>query len=142
MRSLVFAFLLIGAFGNAAPSLTAIRPQVASLSVLEDDLAGSGYEARAEQPSRQTIKRLRAKRPLDAAIAALEAARAQLLHCEPGLADLLAAAFPRMRRNDVVGTMIRSGDSICFNRTYVLSLSPEQLLDHLWQLAVSLETPY
>jgi len=47
-----------------------------------------------------------------------------------------------MRRDDLVGTMIRSGDSICFNRTYVLSLGPEQLLDHLWQLAVSLETPY
>jgi len=89
MRRLVFAFLLIGAFENAVPSLAAIRPQVASLALIEDDLTGSGYEARAEQPRWQTIKRLRGKRPLDAAVAALAAARAQLLHREPGLPPLL-----------------------------------------------------
>ena len=37
--------------------------------------------------------------------------------------------------------MIRSG-KIGFNRTYVLSLNPEQLVDHMWQLAVSLQTRF
>lgn len=142
VRRLAIAFLLIGAFGNAAPSLAEIHPQVTSMSLIEDDLAGSGYETCAEQPSRQTIKRLKDKRPLDEAVKALMAARAELVRREPSLGGVLAAALPRARRDDVVGTMIRSGDSIFFNRAYVLSLSREQLLDHMWQLAASLESPY
>jgi hypothetical protein len=69
-------------------------------------------------------------------------ARAELQRREPHLGSALVTAFPRVKRDDIVGTMIRSGDSIRFNRTYVLSLSPEQLLEHMWQIAASLQSPY
>ena len=63
---------------------------------------------------------------------AIKAAREELRRREPHLGAALVAAFPRTRRDDIVGTMIRSGDSIRFNRTYVLSLTRDQLLDHMW----------
>ena len=144
-RRVIMGCLLIGALGNATPSLAEVHPQSADTALIEDDLVGSGYEVRDEEPKRQTIRRLGGKRPrfpADAAASALKAARAELLRREPGLGGVFAAAIPRMHRDDVVGTMIRSGDSIRFNQAYVLSLSPEQLFDHMWQLAVSLQSPY
>jgi hypothetical protein len=145
IRRLILACLFIGAFGNTVPSLAQIRPQSIGLGVVEDDLTGSGYEARQERPTRLPAKRLGYRRPLSRlgdAVAAIGAAGAELQRREPGLGNVLAEALPRIQRDDIVGTMIRSGDSIRFNRTYVLSLSPDQLLDHMWQIAVSLQSPY
>ena len=144
-RSAVIACLLIGAFGNATPSLAAFHPQATICALIEDDLVGSGYETCGAKLYRQAIKRLGSRKPrLSAGEAAtvLRTARDELLRREPGLGIALVAAFPRMYRDDAVGTVIRSGDSIRFNRTYVLSLSQEQLLDHMWQLAVSLQSRY
>lgn len=144
-RRVVRVCLLIGALGNATPSLAEVHVQVANTAFTEDDLVGSGCEARDEQPRRKAIKRLGCGRRgfrTDAATSVLEAARDELLHREPSLGGALAAALPRIYRDDAVGTMIRSGNSIRFNQTYVLSLSPQQLLDHFWQLAVSLHSPY
>lgn len=144
-RRVVRVCLLIGALGNATPSLAEVQIQVTNAAFIEDDLVGSGYEAPAEQPRRQAIKRLGCKRGgflTDIATSVLEAVRDELLHREPNLGGALAAALPRIYRDDAVGTMIRSGNSIRFNQTYVLSLSPQQLLDHMWQLAVSLHSPY
>ena len=145
IRRLILAGLFIGAFGNAFPSPAQVLPQSTCLDLLEDDLTGSGYETRQERPTRLPVKRLGCRRPpsrLGDAVAAIGAAGAELQHREPGLGNALAAALPRIQQDDIVGTMIRSGDSIRFNRTYVLSLSPEQLLDHVWQIAVSLQSPY
>jgi hypothetical protein len=75
-------------------------------------------------------------------MAAIESASAELQRRDPHSGSALAAALPRIKRDDIVGTMIRSGDSIRFNQTYVLSLSADQLLDHMWQLAASLQGPY
>jgi hypothetical protein len=137
--------VLIGAFGNATPSLAEIHPQAADTALIEDDLVGSGVELREQRPPRHALKRLgngRLRHSFGDAANAIKVARDELRQREPSLGDALIAAFPRTRRDDVVGTMIRSGDSIRFNRTYVLSLSRDQLLDHMWQLAVSLQSPY
>ena len=145
IRRLLIACLFIGALGNAFPSAAQISPQTTSLSFIEDDLVGMGCEARPQRPTWLPAKRLGCRRPssrLGNAVAAIGMASAELLRREPHLGSALTAALPRLRRDDVVGTMIRSGDSIRFNRTYVLSLSPEQLLDHIWQIAASLQSPY
>lgn len=145
IRRLILTGLLIGAFGNAVPSLAQICPQFTGLGLIEDDLTGSGYETRQERPTKLPGKRLGCRRPrsrLGDAVAAIGAAGVELQDREPGLGNVLAEALPRIQRDDIVGTMIRSGNSIRFNRTYVLSLSPEQLLDHMWQIAVSLQSPY
>jgi hypothetical protein len=145
IRRLLILCLFLGALGNAFPSAAQIGPHATSLSFIEDDLAGTGCEARQQRPTWLPAKRLGCRRPpsrLDNAAAAIGIARAELQRREPYLGTALTAALPRLRRDDIVGTMIRSGDSIRFNRTYVLSLSPEQLLDHMWQIAASLQSPY
>jgi hypothetical protein len=145
IRRLIITCLFIGAFGNAVPSLAEVRPQSTSFDVIEDDLAGSGCEAKQERPIKLPAKRLGCRHPPSHpgdAVAAIGAAGAELRRREPQLGDALTEALPRIQRDDIVGTMIRSANGIRFNRTYVLSLSPEQLLDHMWQIAVSLQSPY
>ncbi|HEU0217675.1 MAG TPA: hypothetical protein VFQ90_13530 [Stellaceae bacterium] len=145
IRRFIITCLFIGAFGNAIPSRAEIHPQSTGFNVIEDDLAGSGWEARQERSTRLPAKRLGCRRPPALpgdAVAAIGAAGAELRRREPHLGDALTEALPRLQQDDTVGTMIRSGDGIRFNRTYVLSLSPEQLLDHMWQIAVSLQSPY
>jgi hypothetical protein len=141
----IIACLLVGAFVNATPSFAAFHPQTAISALVEDDLVGSGYETDGAKAHQQAIKRLGSRRPRlrgGEAANVLKSARDELLRREPGLGIALVAAFSRMYRDDAVGTVIRSGDSIRFNRTYVLSLSREELLDHMWQLAVSLQSRY
>lgn len=145
IRRLLITGLFIGALGNAFPSAAQISPQTTNLSFIEDDLAGRGCEARQQRPTWLPAKRLGCRRPpsrLGNAAAAIRMASAELQRREPHLGSALTTALPRLRRDDVVGTIIRSGDGIRFNRTYVLSLSSEQLFDHVWQIAASLQSPY
>jgi hypothetical protein len=123
--------LLVGAIGNASPALAEVHPQAADKALIEDDLVGSGFELCEQRPARHALKRLEGSRPRTSfgdAAKAIKAAREELCQCKPGLGAALVAAVPRTRRD--VGTMIRCGDSIRFNRTYVLSLSRDQLFDH------------
>jgi len=144
-RRLLIVCLFIGALGNAFPSAAQISPQTTNLSFIEDDLTGRGCEARQQRPTWLPAKRLGCRRPpsrIGNTVTAIGMASAELQRREPHLGGALTTALPRLRRDDVVGTMIRSGDSIRYNRTYVLSLSPEQLIDHMWQIAASLQSPY
>lgn len=145
IRRFLFACTLIGAIGNAVPSLAQVHPQPTGLGVIEDDLVGSGLELRDDRPARLAIKRLGDDDRPEAtgnAYRAMRAAQNELRKRDPHLAADLDAAFPLTYRDDTVGTMIRHGSTIRFNRTYVLSLTHDQLVDHLWQLAATLQTVY
>lgn len=134
-----------GGIVNAVPSLAEVHPQASDKAPIADDLVGSGLEIRDAQPARLAIKRLRNGHPSPAAgnaAWAIRVARNELRRRDPHLGAALAMAFPRACRDDSVGTMIRSGNTIRFNRAYVLSLNREQLVDHMWQLAVSLQTRF
>jgi hypothetical protein len=145
IRRLLIACLFIGAVVNAVPSVAAVCPHITDLALVEDDLMGSGFEARQERLAQLPSKQLKCRRRpsfLGNAVRAIKSASVELERRDPHLGSALAAAFPKIERDDIVGTMIRSGDSIRFNRAYVLSLNREQLFDHIWQIAASLQSPY
>jgi hypothetical protein len=72
-----------------------------------------------------------------------DAGRAEGAVClrrEPELGAVLYGRLPALRRDDMIGTIARSADAIKFNQAYVMCLSQDELLHHIWQLAISLET--
>lgn len=137
--------LVIASIINASPSLAQLRPEIGAPAVVEDDLMGSGREI-PQNTANLGARRPPPRRPPEgpraaSAIFAIRAARAELLRREPELGTTLALTLPRLRRDDLVGTMVRSANAIRFNPKYVMSLTQSQLLNHIWQLAVSLQTP-
>lgn len=147
MRRCLLWFVVLASFVNAVPAISQFRPLVQA--PINDELVGSGHEVDLFSGSR--LIRLavrRARRPTprgrsygDAAIAAIDTARSQLVMREPLLGLLIRERNPAIERNDVVGTMVWADNTIMFNRCYVISLTPRQLYEHLWQLGAVLTTP-
>lgn len=147
MRRLLLWFVVFASFVNAVPAISQLRPLVQA--PINDELVGSGHEIdvlagpRLIRPAIRSARRTDPRRRpyTDAAIAAIHAARRQLLVREPVLGLLLSERDPAIERNDVVGTVIWAGNTIMFNRAYVVSLTPLQLYEHVWQLGAVLASP-
>jgi hypothetical protein len=142
--------MLIGGLFNATPSLGELCPMWQE--PVDDEIVGSGREIDAGEQQRTARRPGRASGratktgdpPPDTmrAIAAITAARGEVSRSEPDLGLALSREISDVRRDDIVGTMIRDGDTIWFNQAYVMSLSPSELQHHLWQVAVSLAGPW
>jgi hypothetical protein len=142
LRTAAKGFIVFAAFVNAVPSLAELRPEPGPPALIEDDLMGSGRELQPvearDSPARRPLAR---RNSTDRAVGAIRIARAELLRREPALGEALAARLPHLRRDDLIGTIARADNAIRYNAQYVTSLSASQLLEHLWQLAASLESP-
>lgn len=130
--------VLMASFVNAVPSLAELRPLETDRAPIDDDLMGSGYETGtstvrlcAEHPTALTTRALKA----------ILAARARLVAARPELGHRLIRELPRVERDDTVGSLTGTSGCIRFNRSYVASLTPGQLVDHLTQLALALGDP-
>ena len=139
------ALLIAAAFVNATPSLEELCPRLVAQEQAEDEIVGSGYEASGgparTQPSKRAVRRTDDRKSL--AARRIEAAKFEIARQDPELSQLLASKVPSLYRDDSVGTIIWSDldSAIRYNRTYVMSLSPVELADHVWQLAIALVGP-
>jgi hypothetical protein len=139
------AFLVTAALVNATPSLEELCPRLVAQEPAEDQIVGSGYEASGRPVRIQPTKRA-GGRPDDRTslpVRRIEAAKFEIARQDPGLGQLLAGKVPSLYRDDSVGTIIWSvsDSAIRYNRSYVMSLSPAELADHVWQLAIALDGP-
>ena len=139
------AFLVAAALVNATPSLEELCPRLVAQEPAEDEIVGSGYEASARPVRTQTAKRAgrRADDRRSLPVRRIEAAKSEIARQDPELGQLLASKVPSLYRDDTVGTIVwsDSDSAIRYNRSYVMSLSPAKLANHVWQLAIALEGP-